>query len=187
MVLILSRDCSQVEVDTAQLRGLELSRASVHAAEQRTPKSICSVAEGNGRAPDLLIAAEVVPPSSTTGSSQYLYIPLHLKRTGLFITGACFCLRIHCCLLQRDDSLFESNCLKVVILAQVVILSGFPSQAGFESASTTAKSTSTLCLENTRTALRDSVEITFLKYSVGEKERKKTTLKKILGNFNWFN
>lgn len=75
MILIVSRDCSQVEVDTAQLRGLELSRASVHAAEQRMPKSICSVAEGNGRAPDLLIAAEVVPLSSTAGSSQYLYIP----------------------------------------------------------------------------------------------------------------
>lgn len=71
----------------------------------------------------MLIAVEVVPPSSTAGSSQRLHAPL--KRSGLFIGGACFCLRIHCSLLQRDDSLFESDCLKVVNLAQVVISSGF--------------------------------------------------------------
>lgn len=77
MVLILSRDCSQVEVDTAQLRGSEALRASAHAAEQRTPESICSVTEGNGRAPDLLIAAEEVPPPAQQ-SPHSIYIVLFI-------------------------------------------------------------------------------------------------------------
>lgn len=92
-------------------------------------------------------------PSCPAGSSQYLYIPRYLKRAGLCISGACLCLWIYCSLLQCEDSLFESDCLKAVILAQVVILSGFPSQPGFECCSTAAESTSTLCFENTQRGL----------------------------------
>lgn len=61
---------------------LEASRASLHAAEQRTPKSICSVTEGDGRAPDLLIAAEVVSPPPPLPAQQRLhniYISLFIR------------------------------------------------------------------------------------------------------------